>query len=859
MRALLLASLALPVGLALACGDTSSSGGDGGSTSGGGGSSGGGAPTGGTGGSGATATGGSAGAAGAGGASGAPHVVLESGELRIDGTPTFLYGGDLHYFRVRAADYDATKTQAMWAESLDLMKAAGMNLVTTYAPWDYHELAAGQWDFGGARDVGKFVQMACERDLWVVFKPGPLITAEWPRGFGTFGAVPAWWKEAHPEALVRNAKGDLYSYSPTGAVDQRQPSYLHPTYLASVKDWYSHVLAQVKPYLGKCLIALQVDNETNLYWSNRFGDVDYNLIALEHYHAFLATKYGSIANLNARYGTSHAAFGAVPPPTSAPGVTSSTQQNPWLADWYWAGQAYSKDYLKTLRQMLEAEGFEQPDVLFFTNDSPFALLFGDLTLRNVLLHDGPTKNESGICGLDLYPKQATTNDELQDQPFQTDFFTRLFDRSADAATGKQAWVYAAELQGGFYSLPALGQPLVRPEATEQILMRSVGRGLKGGAFYVIRDGLNADGSAYDYQAAISATGATTPRYEVMKRWGGFLQKHGVELLRAVEAKNRVAVLTNGAYTAPQGGILDDLQRMTTVEQPALFGWLAAAGFNPEVIDVRTATDAELAEQKVAFYLNPDFQDDATADKLVKYAKAGGVLVTLLWPGRKSDSFSASTASQAFANLYPAADKGLWQWLNAAREGTVNADFAGFKGELESYWYESQWTPSGTATPFLWERTQPLGTNGDPVGWVVDDGGKKRAFIGTYVATRFNQDDYYTLPVAELTRATSLARYLAALGGEKPIVEASGVRHLAWGRHTPGRAFLFVVNDEAVDATLTLTIHDLAALGLSATNQYVATEALRGTALGTHSGSALTKGISVGVPKWSGAVVVLTSS
>lgn len=806
----------------------------------------------------AGASGGASGAGGSGtGGSAGSHVVIEGGELRIDGVPTFLYGGDLHYFRVRDPGYDAAKTEALWVESLELMKAAGMNLVTTYAAWDYHHVGPGQWDFAGARDVGKFVDLACDRGFHVVFKPGPLITGEWPRGFGTFGAVPAWWKEAHPEALARKSDGTPFNYSPTGASDQTQPSYLHPTYLAAVEEWYSQVLAQVKKHLGGCLVAIQVDNETNLYWGNRFGDVDYSDVALAHYREFLQKKYSGIAALNARYGKSYAAFSEVEPPKSAPSFTTPRKDNPLYADWYWAGQALSASYLAELRKLLLAEGFGPPDTLFFTNDSPFALLFTDLSLRNVLVHDGPTKNPIGLSGLDLYPKQFTTNAHLMDQPFQVDYFVQLYDQAGDLATGPQDYVYAAELQGGFYAYPALGSPEVRPAATDQLLARSIGRGLKGGAFYVVRDGLNLDGSKYDYQAAIGLAGNTTPRYTVMKRWGALLATYGADLLRAKAVKNRIAVLTNGHYAAPAGAVLDDMQRLVTIEEPALFGWLASAGYDPEVLDVRLATPEKLATLKAVFYLNPDFVDDASATKLVDYVNQGGFLLNFLWPGRQNEAWQSSAASNAFAALFPAKDDGFWQWLNAAREGTVNASFPGLSAELESYWYESQWTPIGPHTPLLWERTEPFGTNGSVVGWLAQDGGKNRALIGTHVATRFNQDDYYALPAAEITRATALARHLLSVAGESPIVSTGAPRALAWARRSDARTYLFVVNDEASAKVVHVSFHDLAALGLAAGESYAVKEVLSGQSLGQKTGAALSaSGLDVSLDPESPGVVVV---
>jgi len=154
---------------------------------------------------------------------------------------------DLHYFRVRDPGYDTGFTEERWIGTLNLMRAAGMNLVSTYAPWDYHQPGPDTWDFSGARDLGKFMDLACARGFHVILKPGPLITGEWPKGFGSFGAVPAWWKTAHPESLALKADGTPFNYSPSGDETQTQPSYLDPTYLASVREWYRRVLAIARP------------------------------------------------------------------------------------------------------------------------------------------------------------------------------------------------------------------------------------------------------------------------------------------------------------------------------------------------------------------------------------------------------------------------------------------------------------------------------------------------------------------------------------------------------------------------------------------------------------------------------------
>ena len=61
-----------------------------------------------------------------------------------------------------------------------------------YVPWNLHEPEEGVYDFGqGNRDfsmfldLAKFLKMAQEEDLFVIFRPGPYICAEWD-----FGGLP---------------------------------------------------------------------------------------------------------------------------------------------------------------------------------------------------------------------------------------------------------------------------------------------------------------------------------------------------------------------------------------------------------------------------------------------------------------------------------------------------------------------------------------------------------------------------------------------------------------------------------------------------------------------------------------------
>ncbi|KAK9881123.1 hypothetical protein WA026_014471 [Henosepilachna vigintioctopunctata] len=96
-----------------------------------------------------------------------------------------LYSGSLHYFRV---------PKPYWRDRLRKIRAAGLNAVETYIPWNLHEAESGRFDFGRGGsdmeeflDVKEFFQLAKEEDLLAIARPGPFIGAEWE-----FGGLPSW-------------------------------------------------------------------------------------------------------------------------------------------------------------------------------------------------------------------------------------------------------------------------------------------------------------------------------------------------------------------------------------------------------------------------------------------------------------------------------------------------------------------------------------------------------------------------------------------------------------------------------------------------------------------------------------------
>jgi len=102
-----------------------------------------------------------------------------------------ILSGSLHYFRVHPQ---------FWKTRLQQYKAAGLNTVDVYVPWNLHEPQRGEFDFGDGSsqfspflNITKFIEMIMEEDMFAILRPGPYICGEWE-----FGGLPSWLLHEHP-------------------------------------------------------------------------------------------------------------------------------------------------------------------------------------------------------------------------------------------------------------------------------------------------------------------------------------------------------------------------------------------------------------------------------------------------------------------------------------------------------------------------------------------------------------------------------------------------------------------------------------------------------------------------------------
>lgn len=104
---------------------------------------------------------------------------IKGGNFLLDEKPVHIYSGEMHYTRI---------PEQYWQQRLQMLKAMGLNTVTTYVFWNYHHPSPNVWDFKtGNHNLKKFIQLAQKEGLYVILRPGPYVCAEWD-----FGGFP-WW------------------------------------------------------------------------------------------------------------------------------------------------------------------------------------------------------------------------------------------------------------------------------------------------------------------------------------------------------------------------------------------------------------------------------------------------------------------------------------------------------------------------------------------------------------------------------------------------------------------------------------------------------------------------------------------
>ncbi|HZV01452.1 MAG TPA: alpha-amylase family protein [Planctomycetota bacterium] len=796
-------------------------------------------------------------------ASAQQRIAITPRGLAINGKTTLFYGGEVHYFRTRDPNWDVTKTWQMWETTLDQLQAAGMNLVSVYVPWCFHEETEGSVDFTGVRDLDHFLESCWKRGLYVNFRPGPYIQGEWPYGIHTFGAVPYWWKVKYPGALAMGPGNVIFNFdeyfgSPFGVV----ASFYAPDFATATEHWFSICAPIIKKYVydRPTIITVQLDDETNYYFHSRFAS-DYGPDGIAQYHAWLRNKYGAITALNALYGTTYGSFDDVVPPTAP---APQPQDNLSVQDWFDAGKDGMVDYHMMLRRTMESCGIHEPDILFLTNDEPHSM-----PLEYLVAWDGPNKNKAGLGTESAYPKMwPWSADRPTDAPWETSFFTKRFLYAnryysfAGQPPEVRRGVIGTELEGGMFDSPVSFMPLEIPaHTTDHVMAEFFGHGGVSASIYMFRGGYDEDGEVYYRNGCVDETGVPTSRYQVVQTWGqNVLVPHAQEILQSEEVETPVCVVVGSHYEVPAAGIAGDPGWIQTREAGAIFGWFEDAGFPAAILDAPRVKQGDLDPYKLVIYVNPDATEDACAAALADYVNRGGVLFNLMHKGDHDEKWQPSGVGPDLlgAGLFK---EGTLSSVDEEVLGIVFPDSVyfdlpnGFQGSLPSSMFMSKYDVAPVASVFATESA----TGGKAVGWTAAKGSGEVIFLGTNPARIYRDSSFYDASPSDFATARAVAQWVASRAGLSPVMNVLDCKARAIARTVDasvgGGLLVFMMSRLSTADTAVVQLLDLGKLGLNPWQTYTIVDWVSGKTLGSATGSVLqSTGFAVPLDAYGTAVV-----
>lgn len=124
-----------------------------------------------------------------------------------------------------------------------MIKAMGMNALSVYVMWNYHETSPGVFDFQtDNRNLSAFLDIAGRNKMAVFIRPGPYVCAEWD-----LGGMPAWLLESSADANLRTNT---------------------PAFMAAVRKYFEAIAPILKKYDAKNggpIQLLQIENEYGFF------------------------------------------------------------------------------------------------------------------------------------------------------------------------------------------------------------------------------------------------------------------------------------------------------------------------------------------------------------------------------------------------------------------------------------------------------------------------------------------------------------------------------------------------------------------------------------------------------------------
>lgn len=311
-------------------------------------------------------------------------------QFKINGETLSVYSGAVHYWRL-----DRDK----WDDILEKVKGMGFNAITTYIPWEAHEIQKGEFDFGQINpqnDIDAFITLVESKGMRMIVRPGPQINSEL-----TWFGYPRRILE-DPELQAKTAMG---SKAILTQVPKPIPAlnYASDKFFAETAIWYDAIM----PILAKHaypkgnLVACQVDNEMAFFFHINPYECDYSDDSIRNYQTFLNQKYGNLETLNSVYRKAYVGFDRIDPPRRFEGTRK--EDIPFYTDWIEYREHYLVDSLSRLADMMRERGLDK--IPLFHNYphplGPGGAASGITTPFNILA----LESKLDFVGFDIYSRK----------------------------------------------------------------------------------------------------------------------------------------------------------------------------------------------------------------------------------------------------------------------------------------------------------------------------------------------------------------------------------------------------------------------------------------------------------------------
>ncbi len=164
------------------------------------------------------------------------QIKVSGGAILVDGKPTQIISGTIHYFRIHPDQ---------WSDRIAKAKMMGLNAIETYVCHNLHEPRPGEFNYSGILDLPKFLEEIHAQGLYAIVRPGPYICAEWENG-----GLPAWMMDL-PGIHFR---------------------CMNEPYLKAYDRYLNDLLPRVRPHLytkGGAVILMQIENEYGSFGNDK--------------------------------------------------------------------------------------------------------------------------------------------------------------------------------------------------------------------------------------------------------------------------------------------------------------------------------------------------------------------------------------------------------------------------------------------------------------------------------------------------------------------------------------------------------------------------------------------------------------